>query len=345
MTTMDVVLAATLVLLTVVVVFTADMLFGTWRRRRRWFARHRAERDLMASVIDALTAREQVEAAAEAMRASDPAVAETVCLAAGRIVGEEQRAVLARLARAAQVNERARVELRSSRWWRRLRAVRLLHLASDDPADLRVLNDPHPEVRAAALLWLSDRPRQLQSAPTGRDQRRSGYRDATELLADALVSPVAIVRIAAKHVCVKVEPAPVWVLERALALATTPGAEPLAAVAPLTTLAALGRRVVLPLEGFLHDEAAEVRAAAIRAVAVGSPDRVPGLVREHLADADQAVRRAVAAIAGRHPAAAPVLLELARDPAWQVRQVARRSLLRAGPVGRALLRRLQQTVG
>jgi len=344
-TTMQVVLGVTMLLLAVVAGFTADMLVGTWRRRRRWFAQRGAERELLACVIDALASRDQVGAADEAMRRADPVIAETVCLTAGRIVGDEQRAVLAQLARAARVNERARVELRSSRWWRRLRAVRLLHLASDDPADLRVLNDPHPEVRAAALLWLSDRPRQLQAAPTGRAQRRSDYRDATELLADALVSPFALVRIAAKHVCVKVQPAPVWALERALALATATGEQPLAAVAPLNTIAGLGRRVVLPLDEFLHSEAAGVRAAAIRAVAAGAPERIPDLVKDHVRDSDQAVRRAVAAIAGRDPAAAPVLLELAGDPAWQVRQVARRSLLRAGPVGRTLLRRLQQEVG
>ena len=66
------------------------------------------------------------------------------------------------------------------------------------------------------------------------------------------------------------------------------------------------------------------------------------LVRAHVADPEQVVRLAVADIAGREPAAAPVLLDLAADPSWQVRQAARRSMLRAGPVGRALLRRLQQ---
>ena len=340
MSTIEVVVVVTLVLLAVVLLAALDMLLGTWHRRRRWFRRRRAEHELMAVVVDALAEPAELASAVSAMQAAHPAVAETVCLAAGRVVAEEQRGVLAALAKAADVNRRARSQLRSSRWWRRLRAVRLLHLASDDPADLRVLNDPHPEVRAAALLWLSDRPRQLQARPVGAAARRSGYRDATELLADALVSDAALVRIAAKHVCVKADPAPGWVLDRALQLARQ-SPNPLAAVAPLTTVAALGQRVRLPLDDLLASTAAPVRAAALRAIAATDPDRTVGLVAAHLDD-EPVVRLAVADVARRDPAAAPVLLRLAADPAWQVRQAARRSLLRSGAVGRALLRRLQQ---
>ncbi|MFA9444886.1 hypothetical protein [Egicoccus sp. AB-alg6-2] len=340
---LDVVLGLTIALTSLVMLAGLDMLGGTWRRRRRWHRRRRAEQEVMAAVVDALAVPARLPNAITVMRAADPAVAETVCLAAGRVVAEDDRGVLAALARAADVNRRARVHLRSSRWWRRLRAVRLLHLASDDPADLRVLNDPHPEVRAAALLWLSDRPGQLVRQPDSGRARRSASRDAGGLLAEALVSDAALVRIAAKHVCVKADIAPVWVLEHALEQARRPGAHPLAPVAPLSTVAALGDRVRLPLDDFLYARAAPVRAAAVRAIAATAPDRTAELVRRHVGDA-QVVRLAVADIAGRDPAASPVLLDLADDAAWQVRQVARRSLLRSGAVGRALLRRLQQAV-
>ncbi|GGI06186.1 hypothetical protein [Egicoccus halophilus] len=338
----DVVLVATLLLLAVVLLGALDLVLGTWRRRRHGGRRREAERDLLAVVVDALAGADHLDGARRAIREAEPAVAEQVCLAAGRIVGEEERALLAELAAAADVNQRARRELRSRHWWRRLRAVRLLHVASDDPADLQVLADPHPEVRAAALLWLSDRPRQLGERPVVLPPRRPS-RDATELLADALVSDAALVRVAAKHVCVKADPPPLAVLERALELARRPETHPLAAVAPLTTIAALGGSVPLSFDDFLASDAAPVRAAAIRAVAATAPEQTALLARRHLAD-EQVVRIAVADVAGRDPAAGALLLALAEDPAWQVRQVARRTLVRSGPVGRALLRRLQQAV-
>lgn len=159
MRTMDLVLAATHLLLAVVVPFSADMLIGTWRRRRRGFARRRAERELMARVIDALASRDEVEHAAKAMRTADHAVAATVCLAAGRIVAEEQRAVLARLARAAQAP---------------LTTIGALGLRVVLPLD-GFLHDGASEVRAAAIRARGDDdadrfPRRLNSVdrPCGR---------------------------------------------------------------------------------------------------------------------------------------------------------------------------------
>jgi len=335
---------AVLVLLAVVVLAAADLVVGTWWRRRRWFRRHRAEHDVMVAVVDALGDPDLVPQARDALRAADPVVARTVCLAVGRVVASEERTVLARLASTAGVDRRARRDLRSRRWWRRLRAVRLLHLASAGPADRAVLDDPHPEVRAAALIWLADRPAQL-AASTARSGPEVGSRvggpSVAELLARALVSDAALVRLAAKHVCVRAQPPPIGVLGRALDLARGPDTSPLAPVAPLATIAALGGSVPLDFDEFLVADAAAVRAAAVRAIAATSPEQIAFLAQRYLDD-EQVVRMAVADVAGRDPAACPLLVELSRDPSWQVRQVARRSLRRAGPVGRALLRRLQQ---
>ncbi|HEU4455167.1 MAG TPA: HEAT repeat domain-containing protein [Longimicrobium sp.] len=209
-----------------------------------------------------------------------------------------------------------------SRWWRRLRGVRLLTaLGGGEKAVTPLFRDRHPAVRAEAVEWAADHPSDeviARLVPLLADPKSVG----SWVLRDTLlrIGHPALPRLAEY-------------------LETHSGRE---AEAALDVAAGLpDPRLAAAAERLCRDPLPAVRArAASLAGAIGG-DELVAVLGEMLGDADPFVRAAAAAALGRlgHWPAASSIARLLRDPAWVCRSQAALALRRLGSPGHLLLRR------
>ena len=207
--------------------------------------------------------------------------------------------------------------LRSRLWWRRARALRALGLiqARDHTAQLvAALDDPHPDVRAAALDGLTD----MHDLTALAGHRRAGARH--------FLAPRPA-RRGAQGVRIRCEP---FLLE----LSEVDSANRLNYIHALAICGTARSRPVLCR--WTRDTRVEVRATAFEALAyVGLDDEAARVAIEGLESDDPPVR-AMAAYAlrgwqGHGDAAARVAAHL--DDTWAVAVRAARTLQSMGPAG------------
>ena len=237
-------------------------------------------------------------------------------------VGGSQRRQLSVLAREIGLAEAAERLCASSRWWKRLRGVRLLTALGGGATVVPPLfRDPHPAVRAEAVEWAGDHP-----TPEVIERLVALLPDPSGV--GSWVLRDSLLRIGAPAI-----PALAALLER------HEGEEADAALDVATGLpdprfaAAAMRLTRDPLPG--------VRARAASLLGAIGGDESVGALEGLLSDEDARVRAAAAAAVGRlgHWPAAPAIARLLRDPAWVVRSQSALALRRLGSPGLLLLRR------
>lgn len=210
----------------------------------------------------------------------------------------------------------------SSRWPRRLHALRVLtELHAGHHVVPGLIDDPHPRVRAQALEWAAANPspelvqRLLDLLATEHREGRFEVKDALVRIGRPAIDPLT--RFLSTRHGAEVEAG----LEVAVVLA-----DPAMLPAALTAS---------------HDTATGTRAgAATLAAALGGSD-VTRRLCELLDDPEPEVR--TAAVRGLARLAywpvAPRTAAMLRDPAWTVRREAALALRALGPTGTLLLRR------
>jgi len=233
-----------------------------------------------------------------------------------------QRERLAELAEALGVLDRGRRWLGSRWWWRRLWAAHLLCMVVDEePGFRRMLDDPHPEVRAQAIDWAGDH---ADAA-------------AAERLISLLADPSPLCRATAKDSLVRAGLAPAPIIARRLERERGASIGPLLEVATRRPDSIYGPAAVK----LTSDERPGVRAGAARLLgAVGGTVGV-GALERLLSDPEAEVRESAAISVGRlghWPAASAVAL-LLRDGEWMVRKAAGQALIDLGAPGMIMLRR------
>lgn len=213
-------------------------------------------------------------------------------------------------------------QLRSWRWWVRLRAVRFFSALGVVPEVLdQLLVDPEPLVRAEAILLVATQPTPPRVDNVVRE----------------LFGPASLARYASQMVLPQLGLAASQSLVRQLESPPGPPAVALrsaAAVASAELLPAALRFSAAP------DPA--VRAAAVHLLAaIGGSQSAARLV-ELL---DDPIRAEAAAALGHlsHWQAAPQLARLLTDSEWQVRYQCALALHRFGPPGRLFLRQASQS--
>lgn len=305
------------------------LLAGTRLRRER---RERREDAWTAAATEALRAwLLGAPADAFAARLSDMPRAtaiETLVLLAGEHVPAPRRGELAGALRGERWVERTVAEAGSRRWWRRLRAARLLEVAAtraDAPLVRALLDDAHPAVRVAAVGCLAgaECPALVAHVVDGLAAQPDALRLHVSTLLRRAWQPAAAAAVArldpdADHrtlaACLQllvllggaVAPAPVLALRAHPAPAVRRGV-----AAVLAT--AFHPAVEGALLALLHDAEADVRAEAARAL--GAQGGLPG--------GGAAVARLEQALG---------------DVRWTVRLQAGIALARLGAPGRAALR-------
>ena len=228
---------------------------------------------------------------------------------------------IGRVVRAMSIVELADGFLRSRWWWRRVLALRALGLiqATDRAAEVvAALDDPHHEVRGAALDALAD----LRHPPTLpaivarlHDMSLDGGRRFAALASFGSEGEPFLVALAS------VDPARRLSYARTLAICGTAYARPM-------------------LCDWTRDTRGDVRAAAFEALAhVGLDDRAAALAIGALESRDEAVRAtAAAALRGWNgPGNAAVSLARHLDDRWPVAVSAARSLQSMRDTGRLQL--------
>jgi HEAT repeat protein len=234
----------------------------------------------------------------------------------------ERLAQLGRLAEEAGLTGRALRGCRSRRWFRRLRAVRLLSLlGSGSPTVADRLHDRHSEVRAAAA-----------TSCAGHGGVESVHR-----LLGALDDDSPLVRFAAKDALLRIGRAAVPPIAARLQARDALRLDAVLEVA----LGMAEPRLLGPALAFTRDPSSRTRQLALRVVgAVGGASAVQAL-EAGLADPAAEVRGAAAEALGAlgHWPAGPRLVLALGDPAWSVRRGAGLALRALGGPGALLLRR------
>lgn len=198
----------------------------------------------------------------------------------------------------------AESRLGSRKWWERLRAVSLLEaLSLTHDAQLAVVADPHPTVRAEGIRWMARTGVTVEGAnrildaladPDGEvrgaalDTLSSGVDTARSVLVDALEGASTDHRVTASVLDIAAatcDPALVTASER---WTRAPVADVRASAAGALAHSTDGRALV----ALLDDPAPVVRQAAIRAVGRGRHRRLAGPVGGGLSDEDWRVRDA-----------------------------------------------------
>lgn len=312
-----------------------DLTLGTAWRNQRERRRTRQLDETITALLGAVAAGDASHAH-EVVRRCPAHVLAEACLRAARSLSGRDLDLVRRAVSPSRVPRRARRDLRSRRWPRRLRGVRLLQVVTDDPPAPERLRDPHPEVRAAAVAWAG---RNLADRDPPRTWTAQEPGDVVAALGDALLDGSALVRLAAKHAVATAEPALTEPVVRALERARDHRAHPLQPLAPLAAAAATSVPAAR-LEPFLYAEHPRVRAAALEAMVASDPSRTVALCAAGVEDAEP-VRAAVARVTGRDLDSVHHLVELATDRSWVVRQAARLALHELDAVGRVLARRVQ----
>lgn len=289
------------------------------RRRRR-----RDERVIAPARFELLDALDPFHpaAAAAALRGLHPRERARLIVELAPVMQGDSRARLGQVASEVGTVLVAERDLRSRRWPRRLLGARVLTvLGLEDPLMRAALGDRSVPVRAQAAEWATDHP----------------DREIVDRLVTLLSDPVPLVRFSAHD---------------ALARIGWPAVDTL--LARFSTLQPMGRAEALAIATSLPDprfETAALRAATdadprIRARALGllcalaSPASA-SIVLDRLADPDPGVRAAAtrAATVVEPREALRRLPAMLRDPAFEVRRAAARSLRSAGAAGTLLLRR------
>jgi hypothetical protein len=237
----------------------------------------------------------------------------------GGLAGLER---LRQIAEAAGVCARARGWCRSRRWWRRVRGLRLLAQLGADRATLpRLLDDPHPAVRAAAADVVA-----LPVPP-----------QVVARLLTMLDDPDALCRFSAKAALLRAGRGGATGVCDYLDADRIP--QPVAALAVAVTLA--DPSFVRPALRHSTAEDPAVRRGAAALLARTGGDLVTARLTRLLGDPDAGVRAAAAEALGEvgHWPAAAALADALRDPVWDVRCAAAVTLRRLGPPGRLYLRR------
>jgi len=233
-----------------------------------------------------------------------------------------QRERLAELAEALGVLDRGRRWLSSRWWWRRLWAAHLLSMVVDEePGFRRLLDDPHPEVRAQAIDWAGDH------ADAAAAER------LIALLAD--LSPLC--RATAKDSLVRAGLAPVPFIARHLERERGDSIGSLIEVATRRPDSSYGPAAVK----LSFDERPGVRAGAAALLGAVGGTEGAGTLERLLADSESEVRESAVTSVGKlghWPAASAVAL-LLRDREWTVRKAAGQALIDLGAPGMIMLRR------
>lgn len=213
----------------------------------------------------------------------------------------------------------------SRRWWMRLRGARLSSaLCSTGPVMLRLMNDPHPAVRAEAAAWAA----------------RNGTPDVVARLLEMIDDSDAFSRFAVQDALVRLGNQAVEPLASFLERRSGPQIEPAIRVAatiphPLFLEAAIRHA---------ESERPAVRAWAMRLLgSIGGPE-VARQLANHLDDASAEVRSAAVRALGRigQWTRAPELAARMRDTSWDVRRSAGLALRELGSPGILMLRRMTE---
>ena len=213
--------------------------------------------------------------------------------------------------------------LTSRRWWRRLQGVRTLVLLGEPvPEAVRLLDDPHPDVRAEAAALVT-------IGPVGDE--------ALHRLVQMLGDPVLRCRFAAEEALLAIG-APVTD-----ALVAALGAEESAATPAMLRIASriASPPLLSPALTLDHADDPATRAGAADVLGTIGGDRAATALRELLNDPQAMVRAAAARSLGSlgEWASAPLLAARVKDPSWDVRRAAAGALRSLGPAGRMYLRR------
>jgi HEAT repeat protein len=236
-------------------------------------------------------------------------------------LGGAARERLRRVAAAAGVTHRVEAWSNSTRWWRRLRAVRLLtQLRMNPEAISQFLDDPHPAVRAAAA-----------------DAAVGSLTPATvDRLLDMLDDDDPLCRFAAKAALMSGGRHTTSALLAYLADGLAP--RPREALEVASALA----EPALVNPALLHSVAGgpPTRCAAAHLLARAGGAAATQRLGELLGDPHPKVRAAAAHGLGNlgHWSAAPALARAMADPDWAVRSAAATALRRIGAPGRIYLR-------
>jgi hypothetical protein len=292
-------------------------LLAQWRRRRQAAAMTQARRAVRAVALGEAPSRTGVRAL------EDLPLHEAMS-----VLGELSRSVngaaldrIRNVAVAAGLSHKLEQWSISRRWWRRLRALRLLsHLHVGHETIPRFLADKNPVVRSAAADAVA------RSLTTATADRLLGMLDDEAPLCRfsakvALMSggPVAASRVRA-YLMAGQRPRIREALEIAATLADHQFQEP----------------------ALRHAQASDhgVRRAAAVLLARTAGEAASQRLTELLGDVDEGVRAAAATGLGAlgHWPAAPALAAALEDPAWVVRSAAAVALRRVGPSGRIYLR-------
>lgn len=213
----------------------------------------------------------------------------------------------------------------SAFWWRRLEGARLLTLlGAGGNTVLEMAGDPHPLVRSQVAVWCGTNPSS----------------SAVKTLVGMLGDPSQASRFAVQDALVRL--AELGADEVAEELERVREETP-ARTALAVAYAVADNRMAGPVARLTEHGSPEVRAAAYRALGRtggaggGGGDRL----ERGLADPVAAVRAAAAMAMGEvgRWQGGRLVVRLLRDPSWDVRFAAGRSLLLMGPPGELLLRR------
>jgi HEAT repeat protein len=245
---------------------------------------------------------------------------------------------------------------RSRSWRRRVHAVRVLdRLDSGEAAVPPLLDDPRPEVRAAAAEWAAGHPAEplahklvaMLGAPepftraSAMDSLIRLRRHAVPALAEAIAAPIAADTTAAPGADPTAVPA-------AAATGPATAGDGHAASAPRITAAALevaariaDPELAAPAAARARDADPHVRAWVARLLGALGGEEHAATVTTLLDDPDAEVRAAAAIALGRlgHWPAVPALAARLRDRAWRVRRDSALALRGLGPPGGLMLER------
>lgn len=253
----------------------------------------------------------------------------------GALAPRTQAAVLARLAASIEGSElehlrgiaadsgavaRARMHVTDRRWWERLLAVSLLSaLSMTDANQLRLLEDPHPVVRAAVVRWV---------------QRTGLTVAAASLVLDLLADSDGLVQAAARDALATGGSAATPVLVEALEASSHRRL-----VLAVLEIAAVNHDVELvnAARPWATNEDPDLRAAAAGVFATGNDSST---LRALLNDPQPTVRVAAmrAAGRGRHKSLTGDVGRGLRDDNWRVRDAAVGALNHLGAPGKIVLR-------
>ena len=239
-----------------------------------------------------------------------------------RTLTGNDRTCLTRLGLETGLSELAERYCRSRLWWRRLEGARLLTLIrTGDSVMPKLLDDPHPWVRAQAAEWAGVHP----------------TAEVIEKLLALLADPSGLCRFTVQDSLIRIGPATVGPLLEFLDELSGPVLEPALEIA----LSLAEPRFSAPALKLCKDGSPRVRALAASLLgALGGSESVDVLTRL-LEDPVPEVRAAAASSLGKlhHWPAARWLAAGLRDPAWIVRREAGLALRAVGSPGILFLRR------